>query len=199
MKQILFSFLAVFALSLSSQTTIASLGSIHNKLVERNLELKAYFNNEELSRIEIECPTSGYTVGTICVKAEDLPQFREIMGKIRPGMAMLVEKVEANGYGEVSTGFDNIPIKVTYKWDGIRQESDGDLEIFLAHDAKGKYTSGIRHKAFDDSDDNFVSPFFLQFKSLYEVDYMLLLLSDDNIKLSSKKDDLLIKIYNDTH
>ena len=37
----------------------------------------------------------------------------------------------------------------------------------------------------------------MQFRSLYEVDYLLLLLTDENIELSAKKDDLLKKIKTD--
>ena len=199
MKQLLFSLIALLAISSSAQQSVkVSLGSIRNRLVERNIEVKAVYTNGELSSIEIECPTSGYSVGTICVKAEDLPGFREMMGKIRPGMEIFAEKVKQNGYDEVNTEFENVPIKVTYKWDTFRHENDGDLEIVLTY-AKGKYTSSIRHKAFDDSDDNFVGTFFLQFKSLYEVDYLLLLLSDENIELSTRKDKLLKDIKTDTN
>lgn len=197
MRQTLFILLALLSVVASAQTSFVSLGTIRNRLVERNLEVRAYFNNGDLSSVEFECPTSDYMVGTISIKAEDLPRFREVMGKIRPGMDILKEKVEQNGYGEVSTSFDNINIKATYKWEVYKHENDGPLEIYLTHDAKGRYTSSILHKAFDDNDDNFVAPFFMQFRSLYEVDYLLLLLTDENIELSAKKDDLLKKIKTD--
>lgn len=197
MKQLLFFLFSLLAITASAQSSIASLGTIRNRLVQRNLEVKAYFYDGSLSRVELECPISDYAVGTIAVKADDLQRFRDIMGKIRSGMAVFTKQVEQNEYGEVSTAFDNVNTKVTYKWDGIRQEKDGDLEIVLTHDKNGKYTSSIRHKAFDDTDNNFVGTFFMQFRSLYEIDYLLVLISDENIAISSKKDDLLLKIHKD--
>lgn len=205
MKQFLFTVLAILTISSSAQKPEqVSLGTIRNKLTERNLEITANYIKGDLYGIEIECPVQDQklglvTNGTIIVKADDLQQFRDVLCKLRPAMDILKVDVEKNGYEEASLGLDNIPFKVTYKWGALNHENKGDFEVFVTRDANGCYWSSIRHMAKNDYEDGEECPFFLQFRSLYEVDYMLTILSDENITLSKKKHDLLVRIKQDTN
>ena len=54
-------------------------------------------------------------------------------------------------------------------------------------------TSIVRQARDDDSSD-FVADFYLPFDSLYNIQYIALLLSNDNIQLSIKKQELLLKM-----
>ena len=151
---------------------------------------------ERLARMGVDAFRIDHALGQ---PHQFLQQFRDVLGKLRPAMDILKGDVEKNGYEEASIGLDNIPFKVTYKWGALNHENKGDFEVFVTRDANGCYWSSIRHMAKNDYEDGEECPFFLQFRSLYEVDYMLTILSDENITLSKKKHDLLVRIKQDTN
>lgn len=181
MKQILFSLLALLAISAGAQTGAFTLGKIHNELVNRDLDVKVLAKSGNVFWMEIECPISAYLTGTIRIKADDVQPFRDALGKVRPAMDIYINRVENEGY-DGNLGITGFPT-VTYLWGGTCADRDADFIVILRKD-DGKYLASIAREAADGDE---TAQFFMQFESLDEIDFLLDLISDENIAASIRK------------
>ena len=195
MKRLITLFAAMLVMVASHAAFMAvPLGAFKVKLFSRPLDISAMIEDGELSYVKIECPTSAYSTGDIIIMADALPSFIDGLNKMDAVMSSFKKKVHDNKYSNVRsdvTGFPN----VTYSWVvGQHQQQNAPFEIAVDVDENDNFKTFILHKAYDDDNKDFIADFYLPFDSIYNIQYIALLLSNDNIQLSIKKQELLLKM-----
>ncbi len=195
MKRLITLFAAMLVMAASHAAFMAvPLGTFKVKLFSRPLDISAMIEDGELSYVKIECPTSAYSTGDIIIMADALPSFVEGLNKMDAAMNAFKRKVHEKNYSNVKTEITGFP-NVSYRWDvGQHLQQNAPFEFTVEVDDRGNFKSSIVRQARDDDNSDFVADFYLPFDSLYNIQYIALLLSNDNIQLSIKKQELLLKM-----